>query len=263
MYQALIHRQYLLVVDTFIVCFDLFIGFVCCLKMTNDFIRWRFLQHGRLTVIMTKWLRVAEWEREEAKWKQRERERWVELNGGIGCTQSVRYQLNYCMLGLLAVAMGTSQQRDGCPGEFLDVFWENCQMTSLPAVTVVTALTSDKSHKWSCCCLQVDGQPSRLQCTPFSDASVRHFHFLFSVHTARSPFQEQGTVHFVCVKYLCHAFGLFQFTQCIGFSIFNSMYNANSTSGRKECINLKNCTEFFQGCKDWENISLSMDKYLD
>lgn len=96
-------------------------------------------------------------------------------------------------------------------------------------VTVVTALTSDTSHKWSCCCLQVDGQPSRLlrTLTPFSNASARNSHFAFSLHAARSSFQEQEMMTFLCVKYLCHAFGNFQFTYCIGFLIFYTSYNVN------------------------------------
>lgn len=175
---------------------------------------------------MREWLRVAEWKREEGRWKQSER--WVGLNGETGCT-SVRYQLNYSTLGLLVVAMDTSQRWDRSPPEFLDVFWENCQMTSLPFVTVVTALTSDTSHKRSCCCLQVDEQPSRLlrTHTPFSNVWVRNSHFPFSLHAARSPFQGREMINFLYVKYVCYAFGNFQFTHCIGFLIFNTGNNAN------------------------------------
>lgn len=80
--------------------------------------------------------------------------------GGIGCTQSLRYQLNDCTLGLLAVAMDTSQRRSERPGEFSRRLssGENCQMTSSAAVTVVTALTSDE---WRCCRLQVDTRSPR------------------------------------------------------------------------------------------------------
>lgn len=193
-----------------------------------------------------------------------ERERWVGLNGEIGCTQSVRYQLNYCTLGLFPVAMDTSQRRDEYPGEFLRVFWENCQMTSLPAVTVVTALTSGTSRR---CCLQVDLQPSRLQRT----RTPRQWHvcegFLLSASTLPGA-RSSSTDGFFCMKYLYHAFGNFQFTQCIGFPIFSPSYNAKKSSGSGECINLRvskaqKCAEFFRGCKDWENISLSTDKYLD
>ncbi|KAK1893421.1 Polyprotein P1234 [Dissostichus eleginoides] len=66
------------------------------------------------------------------------------------------------MFGLLAVAMDTLQQRDEGPGSFSTSPEGIVKMTSLAAVTVVTGLTSDTSHKWSRCCLQVDGQQGRF-----------------------------------------------------------------------------------------------------
>lgn len=43
--------------------------------------------------------------------RQMEADEWV---GGVeGCTLGVRYQLNYCTLGLLSVAMDTSLGRLG------------------------------------------------------------------------------------------------------------------------------------------------------
>ena len=68
---------------------------------------------------------------------------------------------------------------------------------------------------------------------------MRHFHFSTQPPRFQEPLPGAGGDEFFCVKYLCHAFGNFQFTQCIEFPIFNSSYNTNWSSGRRECINLQ------------------------
>lgn len=129
----------------------------------------------------------------------------------------------------------------GVPGSFSTSSERIVKWRHYRFLTVVTALTSDTSHKWSCCCLQVDGQPSRLLCThtPFSNSSARNSHFPFSLHAARNPFQEQEMINFLCVKYVCYAFGNFQFTHCIGFLIATQATMQTSLHGGETVLILE------------------------
>lgn len=155
--------------------------------------------------------------------------------------------------------MDTSQRRDECTrGGFLDVLRENCRTTLLPAVTVATAPTSDTSGA-VVVCRWTGGQADRS-----SNASVRQFHFPFSFHAAGGIHLFLCEIFTPCFSVICHLL------KTLDFLYSTQPHNANWPTGTGEYIHLKvskeeemQNSEFFRGCKDWENISLSTDKYLD
>lgn len=136
-------------------------------------------------------------------------------------------------------------------GVFFNVYWENCQMTCSLAVTMVTALTSDTSGAGR---HMVHTHTHTFLCETFQ-SELRA--------AARSPFQRRDSMNFLCVQHSCHACFLFSLHQFPTHATMQTGLQAEQSVLIFEFQREGKCAEFFWGCKDWENISLSMDKYLD
>lgn len=159
--------------------------------------------------IMTEWLRVADWKRERDRWKQMSRVQWgdwmhaerevsIELlyarlawgcHGHLAAERRVSRGVSWCLLRELSNDVVTGCNR-GDSSDIRRVSQVGLLLSAgRPAAKSTAAFTH--SLQW------------RL-CERFS-LSIEPLHCHKLIRVARDD-------EFFCVKYLCHAFGNFQYT---------------------------------------------------